>query len=166
MELHTDRLVIRNAEIIDAPFFLKLMNTETWIEHIGDRSIHDHKDAINYIESSLITSHQQNGFALDVMTLNKAPIGICGLIKRDYLEYPDLGFALLPEYTGNGFIQEAGTAVLHSAFEKLELFKVFAITSLENHRSQATLMNLGFEEFNSIKTPENQEVLLFEKQKK
>lgn len=30
--------------------------------------------------------------------LSAHPIGICGLVKRDFLAYPDLGFALLPEH--------------------------------------------------------------------
>ncbi len=29
--------------------------------------------------------------------LETATVGICGLMQRDYLEFPDLGFAFLPE---------------------------------------------------------------------
>ncbi|QES90959.1 GNAT family N-acetyltransferase [Rhizosphaericola mali] len=34
------------------------------------------------------------------------PIGMCGITKRDFLEYPDLGFAFLDEFTGNGYAFE------------------------------------------------------------
>lgn len=166
MKLITDRLIIRNATVDDAPFFYDLMNSESWIKHIGNRNIDELKDAVNYIESSLIESKRTHGFALDVVTLKGEPIGICGLVKRDYLAFPDLGFALHPKYTGNGYIQEAGKAVITFAFNQLQLPKVFAITSLENQRSQSTLENLGFEKLQPIENPSGEKVLLFEKQKK
>jgi RimJ/RimL family protein N-acetyltransferase len=43
------------------------------------------------------------------------PIGICGLVKRNYLDDIDLGYALLPRYWGQGYAYEAAKAVLDYA---------------------------------------------------
>jgi len=43
---------------------------------------------------------------------------MCGIIKRDYLEHPDIGFAFLPEFTGKGFAFEIADATMTSP-EKL-----------------------------------------------
>jgi RimJ/RimL family protein N-acetyltransferase len=49
------------------------------------------------------------------------PVGMCGLIKRKTLDDVDIGFALLPEYEGNGFATEAAVAVMKYAKETLKL---------------------------------------------
>lgn len=40
------------------------------------------------------------------------PIGACGLLKREALDYPDLGYAFLPEFWGKGYAMEAADAIL------------------------------------------------------
>jgi RimJ/RimL family protein N-acetyltransferase len=73
------------------------------------------------------------------------PIGMCGLLKRKYLPYPDLGFAILPVYEGKGLTKEAALVVIQYAFEKLNQPELYAITSLNNKRSQGLLGKLGFD---------------------
>ena len=164
MQLKTDRLTIRDATIEDAPFFFELMNSESWIEHIGDRRIDSLEAAKTYISDNLIKSYQTNGFGLFVICLQSTPIGLCGLVKRDYLELPDLGFALLDNYAGKGYTQESGRAILDFAFDELKLKKILAITSKENSASQKTLTKLGFKSDGIIERPEEGlKMLLFEK---
>src|ERR1700741_2419628 len=43
------------------------------------------------------------------------PIGVCGLVRREFLPGPDLGFALLPEFVGRGYATEAAHAGLRHA---------------------------------------------------
>ncbi|MEQ8904616.1 GNAT family N-acetyltransferase [Ekhidna sp.] len=164
MQIKTERLYIREATLGDASFFFELMNSPGWIKYIGDRGIKSLDDAKTYIES-LNKGYTKNGFGLYLISDTSNSIGVCGLLKRDYLDYPDLGFALLPKYTGLGYIQEASAAVLKKAFKKLLLPKVLAITSKENFASQSTLEKLGFEKMKLIKNPEGEEVLLYEKLK-
>ncbi|WP_089357652.1 GNAT family N-acetyltransferase [Ekhidna lutea] len=164
MQIKTERLYLREATLGDASFFFELMNSAEWIKYIGDRGIKSRDDAKTYV-NGLIEGYKSNGFGLYVLTADGVPVGVCGLLKRTYLDHPDLGFALLPEYTGKGYIQEAGAAVLNMAFKKLQLSKVLAITSKENFASQSTLEKLGFEKVRLIKNPEGEEVLLYEKLK-
>jgi RimJ/RimL family protein N-acetyltransferase len=71
-------------------------------------------------------------------------IGLVGLVKRDYLPEPDLGFALLDAYAGHGLAHEAACAVLPLA-RALGLKRLLAITDPDNHRSIALLQRLGFQ---------------------
>ncbi|MEQ9467324.1 MAG: GNAT family N-acetyltransferase [Ekhidna sp.] len=170
MIFKTKRLGLRTPESSDASFFFELMNSEGWLRHIGDRGIRSRDDALKYI-SSLNEGHESNGYGLYAITIEERPIeerpiGVCGLLKRDYLDHPDLGFALLPEFTGKGYIQEAGTCILDDAFQNQGLDKVLAITSDDNAASQATLRKLGFYLKGMIKQPGGEEVILFAKQKR
>ena len=43
------------------------------------------------------------------------PIGMCGVLKRDNLPDPDIGFSFLPAYWSQGYALEAATAVMRHA---------------------------------------------------
>ena len=43
------------------------------------------------------------------------PIGMCGLLKRDWLADVDIGFALLPRFWAKGYAFEAASSVLAHA---------------------------------------------------
>ena len=47
--LETERLFINEAQLSEAPFYLELVNSPGWLEHIGDRQIKDLKDAEEHI---------------------------------------------------------------------------------------------------------------------
>ena len=68
---------------------------------------------------------------------------MCGLIKREQLDQPDLGFAFLPEYTGKGYAQESAESVIESA-RLMQLPTILAITLPENKPSVNLLQKLGF----------------------
>ena len=147
MTIETDRLIIDHLDLSDAPFILRLVNTPGWIEHIGDRNIHELQAAERYIQEGPLSSYARHGFGLWAMRLkseNKRSIGICGLLQREYLDYPDLGFAILPEYEGRGLTLEASRSVLDFANNQLKRSSIMAITSPENKPSIALLQKLGF----------------------
>ena len=94
--LTTERLLLQEATYADAPFIFELLNTPTWIQHIGDRGIITINDAENYIQKSLINSFANNGFGMFKVSLKstKEAMGLCGLLKREELEHVDIGFAI------------------------------------------------------------------------
>ncbi|MGX1929425.1 GNAT family N-acetyltransferase [Flagellimonas sp. 2504JD4-2] len=162
--VETERLLIVEAELEDSKFFKKLMNSPNWLEFIGDRGIKTRKHAEGYIKSSLISSYTENGFGLFKMCLKESlkPIGICGFIKRDYLDHPDIGFAILPKFEGKGFTYEACMALLQYGKETLNLHPIFAITTAENIKSQRLLTKIGLSNSGTIKPKKDkEEYLLF-----
>jgi RimJ/RimL family protein N-acetyltransferase len=69
---------------------------------------------------------------------------MCGLLKRDSLPDPDIGFAFLPEYEGKGYALESAMATLRYASENLQIVKISAITKADNRKSIRLLQGLGF----------------------
>ena len=166
--IETERLVIEEAMVADAPFFHRLLNSPGWLTHIGDRNIKSEKDAGMYVSERLIKSYAENGFGLYVMRLKESneAIGICGFVKRDYLSSADLGFALLPDYEGKGYMLEAAENLVQYGFSTLSFTEILAITSLTNNKSKQLLLKLGFKN-NGTSQPDKSQppVLMFSIQK-
>jgi RimJ/RimL family protein N-acetyltransferase len=142
----TDRLALRHLELRDAGFILELLNDPAWIQNIGDKGVRTHADAERYIENGPGAMYAAHGFGLYLTELKRGgeAVGLCGLLKRDWLEDVDIGFALLPAYRGKGYAAEAARAVLRFAEQTLNLRRVAAITSLGNESSARLLEKLGF----------------------
>jgi RimJ/RimL family protein N-acetyltransferase len=141
-----DRIYLREALQTDTTFCIELMNTPGWLEHIGDRNIATDADALGYIQKSLRNSYKTNQFGLYIMCLTEShdPIGICGIVKRETLDLPDLGFAILPKYEGQGYVFDASILTLKFAKNKLKMNEMLAITNPNNIRCQNLLERLGF----------------------
>lgn len=141
----TNRLVISEAKNSDADFFYALLNSSSWLKHIGDRGIKNKKDAVGYIEGSLMKSYLENGFGLYKVSIKETntPIGVCGFLKRDYLDAPDIGFAVLPEYKGLGYMLEAASEMMQYGKNTLGFTKILAVTTESNERSKKLLRKLN-----------------------
>ena len=144
--LETERLLLRHFTADDAEFILTLLNEPSFLRYIGDKKVRTLEDAQQYILNGPVASYERNGFGLYRVELNEqhTPIGMCGLLKREELPDPDIGFALLPSFWNKGFAFEAATAVLKQARETLKLPRILAITSLDNEASIQLLERLGF----------------------
>jgi RimJ/RimL family protein N-acetyltransferase len=144
--LDTTRLRIRRLTAGDAPFILELLNDPAFLRYIGDRNVRSLDDARKYIADGPVASHATLGFGLDLVVrkAGDVPIGICGLLKRDALPDPDIGFAYLAPYCGAGYGQEAAARCLQHARDVLGLPRVLAITSPDNTASIHLLEKLGF----------------------
>jgi len=154
----TDRLTLEILKVNDYDFILAIVNSKGWIENIGDRNIHSKDEAIEYINKILWTEN----FIYWVVRIKKAktPIGIISLIKRSYLDYFDIGFAFLPQYTNYGYAYEAAKAVLKMV-SRLPDFKIILATTLSSNKSSIKLLTkLGFR-FEKENETENQKMHIY-----
>ena len=151
----TKRLQLRQATLSDAGFFVQLLNDAAWLRNIGDRGIRSQSDAENYIRNSIWVPHEKYGYGMYVMQhkATQAPIGLCGLVKREYLSDPDLGFALLPQFSGQGYAFEAAVGVMSYARDALGIQRLYAIVNRSNDRSIRLLQRLGFDYEGPCTTP-------------
>lgn len=156
--METRRLVLREIELEDASFLFGLMNEEPWIRYIGDRGIRSLTDARDFITDRLRPSYAREGFGFWLVELGDGgtPIGICGLVNRDALDYVDLGFALCEQFWGEGYAREASEAAIHYAREEVGLDELAAITHPENHRSAGLLEALGFRFEHTVRLPDEE----------
>src|SRR5688500_7522849 len=151
--LQTDRLRLRRLTPDDATFIFALVNEPSFIENIGDRNVRSEEDAVRYIQNGPMASYERHGYGLWKVELRQTstPIGICGPLKRETLEYPDIGFAFLPRFWGQGYALESAEAVLNYSREVLGLNDIAAITTPTNEPSIKLLAKLGFM-FQSLKS--------------
>ncbi len=164
--LETERLILREFQSSDFEFIIELVNSPGWLRFIGDRQIKTEEQAVSYIINGPLKSYNEHGFGLSCVILKdtQTPIGMSGLIKRADFEYPDLGFAFLPNYIGQGFGLEIANAILQYASTQLAQKNILAIVSKDNEPSIALLNKLGFKNQNTITLfGETEELFLFNK---
>jgi RimJ/RimL family protein N-acetyltransferase len=153
--LETPRLTLREFTPEDAAFTLRLLNEPSWIEFIGNKNVRTLDDAVAYIHRVPMGSYQRHGFGLYLVELKEsgAPIGMCGLVKREGLEDVDIGFAFLPPYWGQGYAFEAASASLHHAKTVLGLKRIVAITAPDNVSSVKLLEKIGLKAQRTLQLP-------------
>lgn len=160
--LETERLSLHKFTTQDSEFLIRLLNTNSWLKYIGDKNVKSPSQAESYI-NTLISDYGKNGFGLWLIKTkqHKEAIGMCGLVKRDYLESPDIGFALLPEYEGHGFAFEAAAATISHLRNQLGIKRVLGITQSNNTSSINLLMKLGLKFDRIIDSSGSERLLLY-----
>ncbi|HEY3655724.1 MAG TPA: GNAT family N-acetyltransferase [Steroidobacteraceae bacterium] len=162
--IESERLVLRELELNDAPFILQLLNEASFLRFIGDKGVRTLADARDYIEKGPRDSYRRLGFGLYLTSLRDSGVaaGICGLVKRETLADADIGYAFLPQHRSKGYATEAAAAVLAHAKLSLRLDRVVAITSHDNHASVAVLEKIGLVFERTVKlTADGPELKLF-----
>lgn len=144
-ELKTERLILREFDIDDAPFMLALLNDEDFLRNIGDRGVRTLEQARQYIIDGAMASYRQHGFGLwGVIPVGMDRcVGICGLVRRDSLDDVDIGYGFLPEWRGQGYALEASQVCMELGRERFGLRRIVAITSQDNPPSTRLLEKIG-----------------------
>ena len=153
--LHTERLELCWLTPDDAPLMLAVWNDPAFIRHVADRGIRNLEQARAALEGGPLKLYADHGYGPFRVRRREdgADMGICGLFRREGLDEPDIGFALLPEFCGRGFAFEASVAVLDHARDALGLPCVTAIVSPQNDASIALLEKLGLHYERPIRMP-------------
>lgn len=158
----TKRLILRQASLDDAAFVLELINDPGWRKYISQHSIDSLEKAKDYINERLLSAYEQHGYGLWLIqrSSDNTMMGMCGLVRRESLPGPDLGFALLDRYSGRGYAQEASEAAIQYAIDNSIAPRLLAITLPENQRSINLLERLGFSYDTDFITDDTEERLL------
>ncbi len=141
---------------------MRLYNEPSFLQHIGDKGVRTLADAEKNLQQGAIASYAQHGYGMWLVENQQGQaIGLCGLIKRDFLTETDLGYAYLPEFFGVGYAYEAASAVLAYAAAHTELKTLVAIVSPANLASKALLQKLGFVQHGQVLVPDKNEMVDF-----
>ena len=141
INIETERLTIRPINLKDAEFIIDLVNSDGWLKFIGDRNVSDKNDAEKYIQKILDNTH----FYYNVFELKEPQkaIGLVTFIERENETFPDIGFALIPDFGNNGYTFEATKAYLEEIKKINKYDNIIAITIPENQKSINLLEKLG-----------------------
>ena len=143
--LETERLWLSELQASDADFIVELLNSPGFLANIGDRDVRNADDACRYIAQGPAASYAAHGFGLWKVTrrADGVAVGMSGLLKREQLAFPDLGYAFLPRHMGQGYATEAGAAALAFGFGRTGLSRILAIVKPGNEGSVRVLGKLG-----------------------
>lgn len=163
-ELLTDRLRLRWMSTEDAALCLSIWNDADFIRYVGDRGIRTLEQAAEAMQNGMLKLYRDFGYGPYLLARKEGgpPMGLCGLFKRENLDHPDIGYALLSEYCGSGYALEAATAVLRHARDQMRLPCLKAIVSPGHARSVRLLEKLGMRLEKSLRMPgEDEDILLY-----
>ncbi len=141
LEFKTPRLRVRPVDLNDNEFIFKLVNSSGWLKFIGNRNVKSKEDAVHYIRKIQNTANLT--YWVVTIAETQEPIGITSLIKRDYLNHFDIGFAFLPEFMGKGYAYEATHGLFKELTKKTEHKTMLAVTVPGNTTSIKLLKKLG-----------------------
>lgn len=146
--IETERLILRKAELTDAPFFYELNSNPLVIKYTGDSAFKDLQGAENIVHF-LQSQYDKNGYArLTVIEKSlQLPIGWCGLKFHEDTNETDIGYRFMQKYWNKGYATESAKACLEYGFNKLNLNRIVGNAMKENPASIAVFKKLGMTYF-------------------
>ena len=147
LTLETERLSLRRLTLDDAELMLAIWNDPAFIRYVGDRGIRGVDEARNAMRAGALHLWETYGYGPYRVAVREddTAIGLCGLFRRDGLDEPDIGYAILPDWCGQGYGFEACRAVIDSCANDLGLERLIAIISPANTASIGLIEKLDFE---------------------
>lgn len=153
--LETERLRLQPLEEDDADFICALLNDPGFRRWIGDRGVRTTADVPAYLRNGPWAMYERHGLGLLRVSLRATdePIGMCGLLQRDWLEVPDIGFSFFERHCAHGYGRESSQAVIADGEARLGAHRIGAIVVPENAASIGLLTRLGFAYQHPVQPP-------------
>lgn len=158
--METAQLALREITESDAGFYLEMLSDPDFKTNIADRGVSTEEGALANIKERVFASYDVHGFGMYLVSRKSdgAAIGMAGLVKRDFLDNVDLGYAFLPRGRGQGFATEAAAACVELARDKFGIKRLAAITAPENTPSIRVLEKLGFRNVGKVQFPDDGDI--------
>ncbi len=151
-DLNTERLLLRNITPEDADFFLAVFSNPVVNKYLYDEEpIQSLDEAMKWIDlyNSEIPDHNR-WVIIDKETSLR--LGTCGFHNWDKRNNRiEIGYDLLPEYWGKGYMREALTKAIDLVVNTMNIHRIYALTHTENARSIKILEKLGFKKEGLLK---------------
>ena len=143
--LETPRLLLREFQEEDAPFFYELNEDPEVVRYTGDPPFDSVESARFFLRS--YDQYEKYGYGRWAVLLkpNNEWIGWCGLKHQPELGETDIGFRFFRRYWGQGYATESARACLDYGFNTLGLKRVVGRAMKDNKASIRVLEKIGLE---------------------
>ena len=146
-EIRTERLILRQMTIADAPAVQRLRSNAEVMKYINRPLTRTLQEAQNWI-SVIIDSLAKNDGITWCISLKEAPtehVGSIGLWRIDKENYrAEIGYMLETSLQGKGIMYEAIQPVINYGFQQMKLHSIEAQIDPRNAASAALLKKAGF----------------------
>ena len=146
MKLESERLIIRDFTLKDAPFYFDLFNDPDWIRFISDKNLKSVDETEAYLKKMQLENSKMGGLGFFTVILKETneAIGTSTALQREQVDFVDIGYGFLPKGRGKGYALEATKLIIEYIRNKFKQEKVLAFTIPENKNSQKLLKKLDF----------------------
>jgi ribosomal-protein-alanine N-acetyltransferase len=146
VDLETERLHLKCIDQSDREFIFEEFQNEYINQYLYDAEpmteIKQADDLIDFY--NMKEPRNQNRWVL-INKLDNIKMGTCGFHIWDRKENKvEIGFELLQQYNGKGYMTEAVEAILEFAHEKMKANKIIAIVYIDNSKCKRLLEKFGF----------------------
>ncbi|KZP33668.1 hypothetical protein FIBSPDRAFT_1036188 [Athelia psychrophila] len=176
--LHTPRLTLHIydiSEVDQSTLILNVFNDPIMVSNVGDLGLRDNESVVSRIEEFHLRPNAHHTIlstecfyyvihlGVDVLASDTASmIGMISLMQRDDESVPDIGWALLNQFAGNGYATEASKEALRHWSQDLSgLKQIRCIMSAENGASRQIALKIGLEEGKVVDRETGKESLVF-----
>lgn len=144
--LQSERLSFREIHEKDIPEVIALRGNAENMKYIPRPLIVNEEMALAHI--NMILDNRKEGNAINWVITEKnndSLIGIIGFFRTQHENFrSELGYMILPQYHGKGYVTEAVNLILDFGFSALNLHSVSAIIDPNNVASARVLEKNGF----------------------
>nr|WP_315174560.1 GNAT family N-acetyltransferase [uncultured Flavobacterium sp.] len=144
--LETERLFLRRVDVKDVNEIIALRSNPETMKYIPRPLVKTIEDALEHI-AMMDTKIENNEGINWAITQKGNPklIGVIGHYKIKPEHYrAEIGYMLLPEFSGKGIISEAVKEVVKYGFKGMQLHSIEAVIDPENNASAKVLEKNGF----------------------
>lgn len=147
--LETDRLILREILLDDAPAFFAMDNNPNVHNYLWNKPTQNIDETIEMIQF-IRNQYSNNGIGRFAMILKETNqfIGWAGLkynteIVNNKVDFYDIGYRLNEKFWWNGFASEATFAWLDYGFNNMKIPKMEAAAHVDNSASNKILQKIG-----------------------
>jgi ribosomal-protein-alanine N-acetyltransferase len=137
--------VLRQPVKADANAIFRLRTDEKVNAMIGRKAPADISGAIDFIDQTNERTNNHQGFYWAITLANKLIGTICLFNIESEFNRAEVGFEILPEYRGLGYMQESLQTVLEFSFQNLGLDVLVAVVNPTNENSLRLLRKNNFQ---------------------
>lgn len=144
--LETERLLLRRVAVTDVKEIMELRSNPETMKFIPRPLVKTKDEAlehINMIEAKIIANEGIN-WAITIKG-NPKLIGVIGHYRIQPENHRcEIGYMILPQYNGKGYVTEAIKVVLEYGFHVLNMHSIEAVIDPDNIASERVLQKNGF----------------------
>lgn len=144
--LESERLVLRRLKDSDAPEVYKIRSNLERMKYIPRPILQNEEEALAMIQMMNAKIDENTDINWGVCLKNSDKIiGFMGFYRVQPESYrTEIGYMILPEYDGKGYVSEAVTTMLNYAFNTVGFHSVEAVIDPNNFGSARVLEKNGF----------------------
>lgn len=144
--IESNRLILRKITIDDAPFIYEIRSNDEVMKFMDSNPHLSIQDSKKFIEKGLQTYSKKEGIFWSIINkdskVHMGDIAIWKIIRDDHRG--EIGYTLLPQFWGHGYMSEALSSIIKFGFQELKLHSFQAEINPENENSKNLLRKIGF----------------------